>query len=155
MHLPAAPDVAGNGFAFGLRHRAVHGDHEFAVGRQRVDILFFEENPDPKLPENARVVDAIERVSGKPLNGLCQNEVDLILLALTDHTQEFCALFCRRAGNAFVREDARHRPFFVGHDFIGVVFALRFIAAGLFFLFRGNTAVCCHTKLLCDCSRLL
>ena len=33
MHLSATPDVAGNGFAFGLRHCAVHRNHEFAVWR--------------------------------------------------------------------------------------------------------------------------
>ena len=33
VHLSAAPDVAGNGLAFGLRHRAVHRNHKFAVWR--------------------------------------------------------------------------------------------------------------------------
>ena len=42
VHLPTTPDIAGNGLAFGLRHCAVHGDHEFAVRWQRVDIFFFE-----------------------------------------------------------------------------------------------------------------
>ena len=123
------------------------GDNELAAYRRQI--------ADAKLPEDARIIDAVERVAGEPLNGLCEDEVDLFLLALANHAEEFCALFCGCTGDAFVREDARHRPFFVGHDFIGVVFALRFIAAGLFFLFRGNTAVRCHTKLLCDCSRLL
>ena len=52
-------------------------------------------------------------------------------------------------------KNPRHCPFLVGHDFIGVILALGFVAAGLFFLFRGNTAVRCHAKLFCDCSRLL
>ena len=59
VHLPPAPDVAGDGFAFRLRHRAVHRDHKFAVRWKRVDILLFEENPDAKLPEDARIVDAV------------------------------------------------------------------------------------------------
>ena len=155
MHLSTAADVAGDGLALRLRHCAVHRYHKFAVGRQRVDILLLEENPNPKLPENARVVDAVERISCETLNGLRKYEVDFFLLALTDHPKEFCALFCRRAGDALVRKDASHCPLLVGHDFVGVVFALGFVAAGLFFLFRGNTAVRCHTKLLCDCSRLL
>ena len=31
MHLSATPDVTGDGLAFGLRHCAVHRNHEFAV----------------------------------------------------------------------------------------------------------------------------
>ena len=86
MHLPAAPDVAGDGFAFRLCHRAVHRNHKFAVWRQGVDIFFLKEDADAKLPENARIIDAVERVAGEPLNGLCEDEVDLFLLALTDHS---------------------------------------------------------------------
>ena len=77
MHLPAAPDVAGDGFAFGLRHRAVHRNHKFAVRRQRIDIFFLKEDADAKLPEDARIVDAVERVAGKSLDGLCKDEVNL------------------------------------------------------------------------------
>ena len=81
VHLFAAPDVTGDGFAFGLRHRAVHGDHKFTVRWKRVDILLLEENPNPKLPENARIVDTIERVAGKSLDGLCEDHVDFLLFA--------------------------------------------------------------------------
>ena len=79
VHLPAAPDVARDGFAFGLRHRAVHRNHKFAVRWKRVDILFFEKNSDPKLPKDARIIDAVKRIAGEPLNGLCKDEVDLFL----------------------------------------------------------------------------
>ena len=113
VHLPTTPDIAGNGFAFGLRHCAVHRNHKFAVWRQRVDILFFEENPDPKLSEDARIIDAVERIAGKPLDGLCKDEVDLLLLTQANHPQEFCALFRGRACDAFVRENASHCPLFV------------------------------------------
>ena len=155
VHLLAAPDVAGDGFTFGLRHRAVHRDHKFAVGWQRVDILFLEEDPNAKLPEDARIIDAVERVAGKSLDGLCKDEVDLFLLALTDHAQEFRALFRGRAGDALVRENASHCPFLVGHDFVGIVFALGFVAAGLFFFLGRDAAVRRDAKLLCDRSRLL
>ena len=94
MHLPPTPDVAGDGFAFRLRHRAVHRDHEFAVWRQGVDIFFLKEDTDAKLPEDARIIDAVERIAGKPLDGLCKDEVDLFLLALTNHTEKLGALFC-------------------------------------------------------------
>ena len=153
VHLPPAPDVAGDGFAFGLCHRAVHRNHKFAVWRQRVDIFFLKEDADTELSEDARVVDTVKRIAGKPLNGLCEDEVDLFLLALADHTQEFCALFRGRACNAFVRKDASHCPFLVGHNFVGVVFALRFVAAGLFFFLGRDTAICRHAKLFCDRSR--
>ena len=93
VHLPTTPDIAGNGFAFGLRHCAVHGDHKLAVCWQRIDVLFFKEDSDAELPEDARIVDAVERISGETLNGLCEDEVDLFLLALTDHAEEFCTLF--------------------------------------------------------------
>jgi len=155
VHLPPAPDVAGDGFAFRLRHRAVHRNHKFAVRWKRVDILLLEENPNPKLPENARVVDAVERISCETLNGLRKYEVDFFLLALTDHPKEFCALFCRRAGDTFVRENTCHRPFLVGHDFICVVLALGFVTAGLFFLLGRDTAVRRNAKLFCDRNGLL
>ena len=155
MHLSAAPDVAGNGLALGLRHRAVHRNHKFTVRRQGVDILFFEENPDPKLSENARIVDAVERVAGKSLDGLCKDEVNLFLFALTDHPQELRALFRGCAGDALIRKNPSHCPFLVGHDFVGVVFALRFIAAGLFFFLGRDAAIRCNAKLFCDRSGLL
>ena len=47
-----------------------------------------------KLPEDARIVDTIERVAGKSLDGLCKDEVNLFLLALTNHTEKLGALFC-------------------------------------------------------------
>ena len=155
VHLLAAPDVAGDGLAFGLCHCAVHRDHELAVRRQGVDVFFLEEDTNAKLSEDARIVDAIERVSGKPLNGLCQNEVDLFLLALADHPQEFRAFFCRRAGDALIRKNPSHCPFFIGHDFVGVILALGFVAAGLFFLLGRDATICRDAELLCDRGRLL
>ena len=67
--------------------------HKLAVCWQRIDVLFFKEDSDAELPEDARIVDAVERISGETLNGLCEDEVDLFLLALTDHAEEFCTLF--------------------------------------------------------------
>ena len=113
VHLPAAPDVAGDGFAFGLRHCAVHRNHKFAVCWQRIDILFFKEDSDAKMPEDARIIDAVERIAGKPLDGLRKYEVDLFLLTLSNHTQEFCALFCGCAGNALVSKNTGQCPLFV------------------------------------------
>ena len=155
MHLPTTPDIAGNGFAFGLRHRAIHGDHKFAVRWQRVDIFFLEEDSNAKLSEDARIIDAVERVAGKSLDGLCKNEVDLFLFALTNHAKEFRALFCGRAGNTLVRKNSSHRPLFIGHDFVGVILALRFVAAGLFFLLGRDATICRDAELLCDRGRLL
>ena len=125
------------------------------LGGQAIDILFFEENPDAKLPEDARIIDAVERISCEALNGFCENEVNLFLLALTDHAKEFCAFFCGRACDALIRENPSHCPFFVGHDLVGVILALGFVAAGLFFLFRRDAAVRRYAELFCDCGRLL
>ena len=155
VHLLAAANVAGDGLAFGLRHRAVHRDHKFTVWRQRIDILLFKEDADPKLPKDARIVDAVERVAGEPLNGLREDEVDLFLLALANHAEEFRALFRGRACDAFVRENASHCPFLVGHDFICVVLALGFVTAGLFFFLGRDAAVRRNAKLFCDRGRLL
>ena len=63
VHLFAAPDVTGDGFAFGLRHRAVHGDHELALRRQGIKVFPFKKHADPKATQDSRVVDAIERVA--------------------------------------------------------------------------------------------
>ena len=155
VHLSPTPDVAGNGLALGLRHRAVHRNHKFTVRRQGVDILFFEENPDPKLSEDARIIDAVERIAGKPLDGLCKDEVDLLLLTQANHPQEFCALFRGCAGNTLVCKNPSHCPFLVGHDFICVVLALGFVTAGLFFFLGRDAAVRRNAKLLCDRGRLL
>ena len=67
-----------------------------------MNILLFKEDADAKLPEDARVVDAVECISCEALNGLCKDEVDLFLFALTDHPQEFCAFFRRCASDAFI-----------------------------------------------------
>ena len=155
VHLLAAPDVAGDGFTFGLRHRTVHGDHKFTVRWKRVDILLLEENPNPKLPENASVIDAVERVAGKSLDGLCKDEVNLFLFALTDHPQKLCTLFRGRASDAFICKNPSHCPFLVGHDLVRIILALRFIATGLFFFLGRDAAVRRNAKLLCDRGRLL
>ena len=59
------------------------------------------------------------------------------------------------AGDALIRKNPSHRPFFVGHDLVGVVFALRFIAAGLFFFLGRDATICRNAKLLCDRRGLL
>ena len=57
--LLAPCNVFRDGLTFGLCHCAVHGDHKLAVCWQRIDVLFFKEDSDAELPEDARVVDTL------------------------------------------------------------------------------------------------
>ena len=57
-----------------------------------------------------------EPLEEKPVT-LAIREVDFLLLALADHTEKLGSFLGGRASDAFVCEDASHRPFFVGHNF--------------------------------------
>lgn len=61
------------------------------------------------MSEDARIIDAIKRVSCEALDRFCKNEVNLFLLTLMDHSQKFCAFFRGRAGDAFIRKNPSHR----------------------------------------------
>ena len=81
-------------------------------------------------------MNGIQRISSESGNGLCEDQVDLSFLAFADHTIEIIPLLGGSACDALISEDACHRPFRIGHDLIGVIAALSFIA-GLLFFFLG------------------
>ena len=106
------------------------------------------------MPENACVIDAVKRISGEPLNGFCENEVDLFLLALPDHAEKLGALLRGSSRNPLVCKNASHRPLLVRHDLVRVILALRLVAAGLFFFLGRYAAVRRHAELPLDGSFL-
>ena len=140
-------DIGGDGLALRLCEGTGEGDAKLTVLLQRVDVLLLEDDGDAQGFEGAGVVEAVHRVSCEAGYRLGQYHVYLVLTAMLDHSHEVLTLFCRGAGDTFIRKDAAHRPFRVGHDLIGVVFSLHLIAVGLILLFGGHAAVRRHTKL--------
>lgn len=60
-----------------------------------IDILFFEPDADPHFLQRPDIAQTVQCISGEPGDGFRQNEVDLLLTALSDHPVEAFALLCR------------------------------------------------------------
>ena len=133
--------------ALGLRKRAEHGYEYFAINLQGIHILFLKDDRYTKLFQRAYIIQAIDCVAGKSGYGLGEHDVDLALFTLADHTQELRTLAGGCTGYAFVGEDTRHSPLFIGHDLIRVVIFLRLVAGELLFVIGGNSAISSNTEL--------
>ena len=86
-------------------------------------------------------------VAGEAGDGFGEDHVDLALPALPDHAKKILALAGGSACDAFIRENIRHRPVGVCHDFFRVVCFLVFVAVELLVLFRGHAAVCGYPEI--------
>ena len=137
----APADIGADAFAFSLGESSQHGDEDLAVCFQGIDVFFFEDYCDAKLSQGTNVVQAIHRISGEAGDRFGQDNVDFLLLAHPDHLQEFRSFSSRGACDALVSKDPGHSPVAVGHDLVGVVVLLGFIAGELLLIVGGDTAV--------------
>ena len=126
------------------------GDDQFSIHFQGIDILFLKDDADPQFLQCPNILQAVQRVSGKPGYGLCQDQINFLLTAFADHAVEIIPLFCRSACNSLIGKDARHCPLWIGHNLVRVISTLGFIAGLLFFLLCGNPAVGSYPKLSLD-----
>ena len=91
---------------------------------------------------------AVNRVSGKTADRLCDDQVDLPGEGVGHHTFEALTLFGVRPGDALVGIDTGELPIVPSLDVVGVVIDLRFVAGQLFFVIGADTSVGRHTSLL-------
>ncbi len=85
-------------------------DEEFTLAVQGVDILFFKINTDScdfQFPDRIK---GIYRITGKPGEGLCDNEVDLAVQGICNHSVKCFSAIQGGAGDTFVRIDACELP---------------------------------------------
>ena len=146
--LPDAPlHILADGFAFGLGEGTHDGCQHFAVFIQSVDALFLELNRNAEAFQEPDIVQTVYGVSGKSGDGLHQDQVDFLLLALPNHLEEFRTLGSFCAGDALICEDTGHRPFRIRHDLICIVGLLCLIAGKLFFVIGRHSAIGSDAKL--------
>ena len=139
-------DAGGYPFAFGLCEGTVDGDEEFAFRVDRIDVLLLEDDRDAHAAQLAGIAQSVHGVAGEAGYRFGEDHVDLALPALADHSEKILALAGGGTGDTLIREDIRHRPVGICHDFFRVVCFLVFIAAKLFIFFGGHTAVCSYPE---------
>ena len=139
--LQAQFNILAQRLALLLGKRRHDGKHDLTLGIHRVDIFFFEENRNVLVLKLTDIFQAVQCISGKPADGLCDYHIDITGHALVNHAVEFLALFCIGAGDAVVRIDSSQFPVWVAVNVSGVVFNLRVITGRLLVAVCGNTAV--------------
>ena len=149
--LPLAPaDIGADALTFRLGEGAQHGDEDLAVRLHGVDVFLFEDDCDTQFPESPDIVQAVYRISGKAGDGLGQDDIDFLTLALADHLQKFRALSGRSSCDALIGKNACHRPVLIAHDFVGIVGLLGFVAGELFLVICRYPAVSGDSQLPLD-----
>ena len=137
----APDDVGGHGLALRLSEGSQHGDQDFAVRLQCINIFLLKDNGDSQLTQGTDVFEAVHRISGEAGDGFGQHDVYLLLSAQADHPQEFRPLPGGRAGYAPICEHIHHCPFRVAHDLVGVIDLLGFIACELLLVISADPTV--------------
>lgn len=84
--------VLAQGLAFLLGKRSHYGEHDLALGIHAVNIFFLEENGYAFFLKLSDVFQAVQGISGKPADGLCNDHIDATRHALIDHSVEFFTL---------------------------------------------------------------
>ena len=95
-------DVAAEGFAFGLCLTHHKGEDHLIVHVERIDILLLEEHAHSMFFQAADITQAIQRVTAEAGDRLCNDQVDLPILAGLDHFTELLAFLGGCTGDSFV-----------------------------------------------------
>ena len=135
-----------NGFRFLLRKGCHNCNQDFSFGIHRVDVFLLEIDRNALFLQQANVFQAVQRIPGKPADGLGNDHIDLTGCTSVNHAIKLCTLFRVGAGNAIIGEDTGQRPLRVALDQLRIMPDLGFIAGGLFVAVGADTAVCCHTE---------
>ena len=91
---------------------------------------------------------AVNCVSGKTADRLCDDQVDLPGEGVSHHAFEALTLFGVRPGDTLVGIDTGELPIVPSLDVVGVVIDLRFVAGQLFLVIGADTSVGRYTSLL-------
>ena len=94
--------ILAQGLAFLLGQRCHDRNQDLALGVHGVDRLFFKIDRNVLFLELADVLQAIQRIAGKPADGLGDNHVDVPGHAFVNHAVELRALFRIGAGDAII-----------------------------------------------------
>ena len=140
-------NTGGDALTFGLCEGTVDSDQELAFRVDGVDILLLKDDRDAHAAQFAGIVQRVHGITGEAGDGFGKDHVDFALPAMADHAKKILALAGGSACDAFIRENIRHRPVGVCHDFFRVVCFLVFVAVELLVLFRGHAAVCGYPEI--------
>ena len=132
---------------FLLGQRCHDRNQDFSLGVHGVDGFLFKIDRNVLILELTDVFQAVQRITGKPADGLGNNHVDVPGHAFVNHAVELRALFRIGAGDTVVRKDARQHPIRMILNVLGVVFHLSFIACSLLIAVRTDATVRCDSEL--------
>ena len=129
----------------------MQSDEELAFGIDGVDVLFLEEDSDAESSQFTSELQRIYRIACESGHGLCEDQVDLPLPALANHTQKLLSLAGRGTGLSLIGKDVGHRPVRVFHDLFCVERLLILIAAKLLITVGRYAAVGSNTQISLLC----
>ena len=95
-------DVFRNAAAFLLGEGSEDGKHQLAVPAHGIDVLFLEPNFHADVLQMPYRVQQVDRVPGKALDRLREDDVDTASFGVRDHSVEVLALAGPRAGDTVV-----------------------------------------------------
>ena len=147
--LPLSPgDVFRNAAAFFLGKARHDGDEQFALAVKCENTFLFKVTFHAVFLQLADGDQTVHGVPGKSADRLCDDEVDLAIQRIRNHTVKAVSLFGVTAGNALIRIYFYEVPFRLGLYEFGVVIHLGFVAGELLVAVGGNTGISCNTPLL-------
>ena len=125
-------DVLTELLAIALGHACVYHQELLILGVDALDALHLEYHIYIEGPEHSYILDGIQGVSRKPVDGFCEDDVDLPGLTHLDHAVKFIPFFCAGAGNTLIREHFNRLPIGVAADLVSVILQLVLVAVELF-----------------------
>ena len=135
-----------NGYGLALRKAAQNGKHQLTFHFAGIQVFFLKIDVNSQVYQLSDQFQAVHRVSGKPADGLRDNEIDLPILTVRDQTEQLCALLFFRPCDAFVIVQPAKLPIGIPFDIGLIVHLLHFQADKLFLRPGGHPAVCRHTE---------
>lgn len=143
--LPLAPcAVLGNGSGLLLCQRGHNREQQLALAIEGPDVFFLKIALHIVFLQGSDGGKAVNRVSGKPADALCHDQIDIPGKSVGDHPVEALPVPGVEAGDAFVGIDASEHPVGVPADIVSVVIDLCLIRGQLL------VAVGRYPRVTCD-----
>jgi hypothetical protein len=143
-------DIFTDGTAFFLGKGCEDGHHQFPIPAHGMDIFFLEPDLDALLFQLAYCLEEVDRISGKPLDGFGEDDVDFARFRIFQHPLEILPLLDARPGDAVVRIDTGIFPVRVLLNQAAVIADL--CRKGMLhpLRFHGDTGIGCNFLTLLD-----
>ena len=144
--------------AVALGHACVDHEELLILGVDALDALHLEYHIYIEGPEHTHILDGVQGVSRKPVDGFGEDDIDLPGLAHLNHSVEFIPLFRAGTGDALICKHFHRLPIGVAADLAGIILQLVLIAVELLIGVRADPAIGGHpvftVEALCGLSLL-